>query len=77
MGMIMKKAVQIDSRLENDEAFYDFFVDYYIEEKEAKMRKLMEEQNIIDLDENESVSEAMADKDYVDRVYKEYKKRNA
>ena len=77
MGMVMKRAVQIDSRLEEDEAFYDFFVDYYTEEKEAQTRKLMEEQNIIVLDEAESVTDAMADKESVDRVYKEYHKRNA
>ena len=77
MGMVMKKAVQIDSRLVNDESFYDFFVDYYTEEKEAQTRKLMEEQNIIVLDAAESITDAMADKEYVDRVYKEYNKRNA
>ena len=77
MGMVMKRAVQIDSRLEEDEAFYDFFVDYYTEEQEAQTRKLMEEHNIIVLDGAESITEAMADKEYVDKVYKEYNKRNA
>lgn len=77
MGMVMRKAVQIDSRLENDKAFYDFFVDYYTEEKEAQTRKLMEEQHIIVIDGAESIMDAMADKEYVDRVYKEYTKRNA
>lgn len=77
MGMVMKKAVQIDSRLEKDGAFYDFFVDYYMAETEARMRKTMEEQNIIVLDESESITDAMADKEYVDKAYKEYQKRNA
>ena len=77
MGMVMKKAVQIDSRLLSDEAFYDFFVDYYMAESEARMRQTMEEENIIVLDESESITGAMANTDYVDEAYKEYKKRNA
>ena len=77
MGMVMKKAVQIDSRLENDEAFYDFFVDYYTEETNAKIQKMIEEEHRVFLDESESITDAMADKEYVDKVYKEYKKRNA
>ena len=76
MGMV-KKAVQIDSRLENDEAFYDFFVDYYTEESNARMRKMIEEEHMVFLDESESITDAMADKEYVDKVHKEYKKRNA
>lgn len=77
MGMVMKKAVQIDSRLEKDQAFYDFFVDYYTEETEARMRKMIEEHNMVFLDETESITDAMADKEYVDKAYKEYTKRNA
>ena len=77
MGMVMKRAVQIDGRLENDEAFYDFFVDYYTEESNAKMRKMIEEEHRVFLDESESITDAMADKEYVDKVHKEYKNRNA
>ncbi len=77
MGMVMKRAVQIDSRLEKDQAFYDFFVDYYTEESEARMRKMIEEHNMVFLDETESITDAMADKEYVDKAYKEYTKRNA
>lgn len=77
MGRVIKMDVQIDIRLEKDEAFYDFFVDYYTEESNARMRKMIEEQNQVFLDETESITDAMADKEYVDKVYKEYKKRNA
>lgn len=77
MGMVMKKAVQIDSRLEKDATFYDFFVDYYTEESEARMRKMIEEEHRIVLEESKSITEAMADKEYVDKVYKEYTKRDA
>lgn len=77
MGMVMKKAVQIDSRLEKDEAFYDFFVDYYTEETDARMRKMIAEEHRVFLDETASITDAMADKEYVDKVYNEYQKRNA
>lgn len=77
MGMVMKKAVQIDSRLEKDEAFYDFFVDYYTEETDARMRKMIVEEHRVFLDETASITDAMADKEYVDKVYNEYQKRNA
>ena len=76
MGLVMKN-IQIDSRLENDNAFYDFFVDYYTEETEAQMRKMMEEHNMIVLDEASGIMDVMADKEYVDKVHKEYQKRNA
>lgn len=77
MGMVMRKAAPTDSRLLNDEAFYDFFVDFYTAESEERMRKMIVEEHRVFLDESESITDAMADKEYVSRVYKEYKKGNA
>lgn len=77
MGRVIKRDVQLDARLLDDEAFYDFFVDYYTEESNARMRKMIEEEHQVFLDETESITDAMADKEYVDKVYKEYTKRNA
>ena len=76
MGLVMNRT-PIDSRLLNDDAFYEFFSDYYEKEAEARMRKLMEEENILVLDDSFDFRSAAGDKEYVDEVYKEYKKRNA
>lgn len=76
MGMVINRE-PIDNRLLNDDAFYDFFVDYYTEESEARLRKMIEEEHIVIMDDPFTCRAAMSDKEYVDKVYKEYTKRNA
>ena len=46
MGLVMKK-VKIDSRLEADSAFWDFFADYYTKKKEEEAKKLLEERRAV------------------------------
>ena len=76
MGLVMNKT-PIDSRLLNDDAFYDFFVDYYTEKSEARLRRMIEEEHILIMDDQFTCRAAMSDKDFVDEAFEEYKKRNA
>lgn len=76
MGLVINRT-PIDSRLESDDAFYDFFVDYYTEKNEARLRKMIEEEHKVIMDDPFTCRAAMSDIDFVDEAYKEYKKRNA
>ena len=76
MGLVMKK-VKIDSRLEADSAFWDFFADYYTKKKEEEAKKLLEEERIAMLDDSFDIRDAMGDEEFVSEAYKEYKKGNA
>lgn len=76
MGMVINRT-PIDARLLNDAAFYDFFVDYYTAEAEARMRTMIEEEHTVIMDDQFSCRAAMSDEAYVTEVYKEYKNRNA
>lgn len=76
MGMVINRT-PIDSRLLNDDAFYEFFSEYYEKESNARMQKMIEEEHRVVLDDPFDFRAAMADEEYVDKVYKEYKKRNA
>ena len=76
MGLVMNNT-PIDSRLLSDDAFYDFFVDYYTEKSEARLRKMIEEEHMVIMDDPYTCRAAMSDKEFVDEAYKEYMKRNA
>ena len=76
MGLVINRT-PIDGRLEKDDAFYDFFVDYFTEKNEARLRKMIEEEHRVIMDDPFTCRAAMSDKEFVDEAYKEYKKRNA
>ena len=76
MGLVINRT-PIDGRLEKDDAFFDFFVDYFTKKNDERLRKMIEEEHKLIMDDPFTCRAAMYDKEFVDEAYKEYQKRNA